>query len=169
MLNFWMQFNVCKLDTILDLTEWRISLHTPARHLEERRSQSILKIFLEKLHPHLNSRAQHDFRCLAGVCNEVRLAIQSGILSSLQKLNYIQDFKVGFYSPCDTNNKKHTGIIPQCMQHSLDSGVPKDMICLDCQKLVCPLRDEHKVWLLEFKVRLQYREIYSKTITLLDS
>ena len=136
---------------------------------EEDQSQSVLKIFLEKLHPHLNSCAQHDFRCLAGVCNEVRLAIQSGILSSLQKLNYIQDFKVGFYSPCDTNNKKHIGIIPQCMQHSLDSGVPKDMICLDCQKLVCPLRDEHKVWLLEFKVRLQYREIYSKTITLLDS
>ena len=135
----------------------------------EDESQSVLKIFLEKLHPHLNSRAQHDFRWLPGVCNEVRLAIQSGILSSLQKLNYIQDFKVGFYSPCDTNNKKHIGIIPQCIQHSLDSGVPKDMICLDCKKLVCPLRDEHKVWLSEFKVRLQYREIYSKTVMLLDS
>ena len=133
---------------------------------EEGQSQSVLKIFLEKLHPHLNSRVQRDFRCLAGVCNEIRLSIQSGIVSSLQKLNCIQYFRIGFYSTCDANNKKHIGIIPGYIKHSLESGAPKDMICLDCQKVVCPLKDEHKVWLLEFKVRLQYQEIYSKTVTL---
>ena len=133
---------------------------------EEGQSQSVLKIFLEKLHPHLNLCAQRDFRCLAGVCKEICHSVQCGIVSSLQKFNCIQDFRIGFYSTCDTNSKKHIGIIPACIQHSLESGVPEDMICLDCQNVVCPLKDEHKVWFLEFKVRLQYQEIYSKTITL---
>ena len=140
---------------------------------EEDQSQSVLKIFLEKLHPHLNSHAQRDFRCLAGVCKEIRLSIQSGIVSSLQKLNCIQEFKFGFYSTCDTTkntNRKHIGVIPAYMHHPSKSDVPKNvvgleclpvsgvsraMFCLDCQKFVCPFRDDHKVWLMEFQVRMQ--------------
>ena len=139
----------------------------------EDQSQSIFKIFLEKLHPHLNSHAQRDFRCLAGVCKEIRLSIQSGIVSSLQKLNCIQEFKFGFYSTCDTTkntNGKHIGVIPAYMHHPSKSDVPKNvvgleclpvsgvsgaMFCLDCQKFVCPFRDDHKVWLMEFQVRMQ--------------
>ena len=117
---------------------------------EEGQSQSVLKIFLEKLHPHLNLCAQRDFRCLSGVCNEIRLSIQNGILSSLQKLNCIHNFNIGFYSTCVANqnsNKKHIGIIPEHVQHS--PGAPEQLICLDCQKVLCHLRDEHKVWLTE--------------------
>ena len=68
---------------------------------EEDQSQSVLKIFLEKLHSHVSMSAQNDSRCLAGVCNEVRRSIQSGIASSL---NCIQQFKTGFYSTCDVRS-----------------------------------------------------------------
>ena len=95
------------------------------------------------------------------ICDSVKGVIKS----SLEELHKPMKFSIGFYSICDesqASQKSHISIIRIKDQ---TSGVPQDMTCIDCDNVVYPLNEEHKVWFTEVRKAVlgirEFQYIYS--------